>query len=429
MERDPSAFENRGYLVVSAEPNSSLPYRDFDAWLVENKHMLVSPLPLGLILDQIDTAKVEGDLRANIDAAEIPLHTVNADQDVGALSAKWAIDALCNATKLLGDTRRSLAEIRTQHELVQRNFVEAKAWLNNMLAPKFSLVRAFPRASGYVHLRKTQTLRQALPCSSRGLAAIDIFVGEVEGHDAPRLSTRLVRWNGDTIAEFCVEPFSPKGGWLRLPLSQAVSGDDEDCILEIQCRSGVAEIWLAKPVPFEHLRASMADEVLAAPLALKVWGGLPGVSLPRIGHTHATLSTDKATYLTAADLPKPAAFIGSVSHIAQQGSFELRPDIYGKALIVLNDIALENFCNVEAFLQFLGDAGAIVTFSLTAPGVIKSASDSYRLPQGNFLDETQFVRLADHAHLANVDIVLRLENAHPGAALKLWALKLARDIT
>tara|TARA_R110002049_G_scaffold60069_3_gene161904 strand:- start:1933 stop:3198 length:1266 start_codon:yes stop_codon:yes gene_type:complete len=418
---------NRGYIVVSAGTLDYIPCCNFNVWLRCNAGTLVSPLPLGFILNERDITKLPAATRANIEAARLPLEKLVDGLDIAALAVRWAIDALESATEQLGGARKSLAEIRFQQELVQRNFVETESWLNAMLAPKFSLVREIPRGSGYIQLQVDQTIRLALPCSSRGLAAVDIYAGVKDGLGRCELSAQLVRWNGECIAAFDNIALTEKCGWARLRLPHGVSGDDEDCSVDLRCVSGDAEIGLALPVPFNHLRAFKNGCELAAPLALKIWGGLPGVGLPKIGKVSAALAASQISYLTSVDLPVPLALIGSYTTIQEQGSIELRPEPSGKALVVMRNVSLETDCDIEAFLQFLGDDGAVATFSTTLPGVIKVGTDSYRLPQGSFINATQLTRLADHARSPKVDIVLRLENAHPGSVIKLWALKLSRS--
>lgn len=421
MDNSDHTTPNRGYVVVSAGLHCHLQHQPFSQWRDKNEIALVSPLPLGFAVTAADLAAMSSQQIANIAAAHLPIETCVTNQDVTAIAVGWAFDALGVMAGQMGDMRAAMAALRRQHEDTQLAFSQTEDWLATMLAPRFVQVRQFPRASGQVRVVAGDWLRQKLPCSQRGLAAIDVFAG---ASNPGGMIARLLRWNGDILAEFIVPHLTPSLGWHRLALPCGLSGPDEDVTLEMSCTVGEMTLGLAQPVPFEHLRALTKQGRVATPLALTIWAGLPGVTLPPIGQAEQGMPAHQGQYLAAMDLDAPHALKGTVYRHKDQGGIELRPDDQGAALMVIRKVQLGENAEIEAFVQMFGDTGAIVTFAATHPGMIVNASDSYRLPSGRFMAAAQFCRTSDAIGQPVMDIVLRVENAHPGSALRLWALKL-----
>ena len=411
-------------IIVSAEFEPILAGRrlhSFAAWRKNLTVVFESPQPIGFLLSQSDKALIPNEILQQLSELGIPIIVPDGtDQVLSSIFALYDSRHL-SSLKAIHELRAGNAAVRIQHERTQSNFAATEDWLAAMLAPKFVKIRHLLASDDRVAFVEGDRFCQMLPISSFGLAAIDLDMQLDEGAN---LSARLLRSNGEILAEFIVQAAPAIDRSHRLILQSAIDGPPEDVWLEVKCTAGAGRILLARPVPIPDLFARLNGEALRQSLALSLWCSLPGTQLPPLDNEQG--GDAGWGFVSHGEGASPTALRGHVTVFAGQGMVELRPDPKGNGLAVFQDVKFGDVAQIEAFLQMLGDDGATVTFEAVPGGIISNASDAYRLKTGSFIAITDYTRLAATVPAGTVDVVLRIENAHPGAALRLWALKVLR---
>lgn len=405
-------------LVTSGHNWAGFSCVSLDVWLAENQAGLRAPLPLGLLIDAADYDRLSADMIAALRAAHVPVAPVTDPAQDAVTLARWAGAQVQYARQQVNDLRRANAALRVQHETMQRNFDAAEGWLHMMQAPRFVRLRHFPFDQQQAKLAVGQPLQQTLPAAARGLAAVDFWAVAPQGG---AVTVRICDNTGANIAQSQVSLAHGISGWQRAQFSRAIGGLETDVYAEFHLDHG-ADIALGLALPSATLSvlARCGPEVLDRPLAMTLWGGLPEVTLPAIGY-----STPAPTrYVLPIELPTPVALRGVVDVVENPGMLALRAEDAGTGAAVMRNVDFAGHTQSEAFVQILGDDGATVTIAALAPGVISERADLYRLDTGQFIPANQPARIAFAVNDGCADLVVRLENAHPGSVLHLWALRL-----
>jgi len=411
-------FENMVGLITSGQDWAGFTCMSLNDWIDQNQHGLVAPLPLGLLLDAADINRLPLEISAALDAAHVPVAAVTNPELDAATIVGWAATRVQRALGDVNDLRRANAALRVQHEILQRNFDTAEGWLHTMHAPRFVRLRHFPPDQMRVQLEQDQPIQQPLPAAARGLTALDFWIDAPQG---ATIGVQICDFQGIALATTQMQLLKGATGWQRAQLLRAIGGAETDVYVSLELREGAeVELALALPTAVQSYHARRGPDILERPLAMTLWAGLPEVSLPAVGYAAA----QTMRYLVPAELPTPTPLCGSVELFENPGVITLRPAATGTGAAILRDVDFGKSTQIEAFVQVFGNDGASVTINAVAPGVIADRADLYRLDTGQFLPANQPARIEFGTDMARADLVVRIENAHPGSALNLWALHL-----
>jgi len=240
--------------------------------------------------------------------------------------------------------RAESASLRADYMQLQQNFARVEDFLHGAFAPQFMCARSWAFANA-----KTinGAVRQRLPVGSPGLVAIDIW--------AMVAGVGRLRFTRETGADFGPEiVLKPSGqGWVRAQLERPLAGLAEDVFVELETDFGLG---LSQKTPLDPLRASGAN----APLAMRIWKGLPGVRLPNMA------PGPPRHIIPVSALPDPEVSGGRVRRLREREAFSLHPGVDGKMTLVFRGIGIDAPANVAAFAQNFGPE--TVTLSLGAGG-------------------------------------------------------------
>jgi Family of unknown function (DUF6212) len=137
-----------------------------------------------------------------------------------------------------------------------------------------------PQDSGEPGARR---LLQRLPVDSLGVAGVAI---DFRTPPAPGTAIGIGLYgleNDRTYAEWSIDSSHVPTGWLHLALNRAIDEPDVGLLVIVDLPAGLGHSALAfgQPHPYEEFRAYVeGGEPLHAPLALRIYGGLPGVRVP-----------------------------------------------------------------------------------------------------------------------------------------------------
>lgn len=394
----------------------------FSLWQANNRDALESPLPIGVavtrsVLDEAPTRLIQA-----LEAAHVPVEICD-DMLEAETVIRWLTTSLDSAMQNLHVARRGNAALRRSQDELQRSFVDAEAWLHMMLAPKFVCEREIVPSAATVMLAKGEALVQLLPVSSYGLIAVDLWIDAAEELPVVELATA----QNELIGSLTAIPHSRPAGNLRYVVERGIAGEPKDVVLRVRnvARSSIS-IRLGENTAQTTFRASHANSICAAPMAMRIWKGLPGVRGPEIQSAQKG-SAAKTRFVMPAEIVSLKTLRGRCENHDSLGAIEMRPDRDGRAILVIEGVSAAPCKEIFAYVQLFGDDGAAFTICATPPGAIVSADQAYRLPVGRFVPATQYTHLGCAVNEPEFDLVLRLEQAKPGAALWIWALKLVLD--
>jgi len=316
-----------------------------DAWISQEKIVWVGALPVcALIESRAGSAFAASALAAFLAQERVPVISLESpsSSQVGRAVFEQALIAVNENRAAAAALRVESGELRRDFMQLQQSFAITEDFLNTVFAPQFTCVRAWEFAGETLRAGRC---RQRLPIGSPGLVAVDIWV-----MGAGRVRLRFVRETGaDYGPEF--EMNSTGEGWLRAMLPVPLSGLAEDVTVEIE--SDVA-LGLSLPTPVSYLDASSAH----APLALRVWKGLPGVRLPEMQ------PAKQRFIIPASAMPEPEVSGGVAKRLRGRDAFSFHPGHDGKMDFSFKGIEVPSAANIAVYTQNFGPE--TVTLSLAA---------------------------------------------------------------
>jgi hypothetical protein len=302
-------------------------------WVEAKDIVWQGPLPLCAVVSADDAPTFEGSALAQfLSGAGVAVVT-----NIEAVLATALIAEKATAAAL----RAEAAALRQDYMRLQQSFAETEDFLNAAFAPTFTCARAWEPTEGAV----SGAVTQRLPVGSIGLVAVDVWA-----RGAGKATLRFGRLTGPDFGE----PISLEAkaeGWLRAMLPTPLNGLAEDVVIRVEADF---ELGLSLPIPQDYMYATNAK----APLALRVWKGLPGCRIPE-------MEPHGARYvLPASALPVPEVTGGTAKLMSRRDAYSLHPGHDGKMDFVFRGIEVLSAANIAAYTQNFGPEP--VTLSLAA---------------------------------------------------------------
>ena len=201
-------------------------------------------------------------------------------------------------------------------------------------------------------------------------------------------------------------------GWLHLSLSHAIdrSGLSLFVTIDFPAGHGAYALGLGSPHPYERFRARIIDGALPAPLAMRIYGGLPGVRVPAttaaIAPTGASLPS--VTYVNA-DIYKSVRQVfplpnsgepNFVLYDAKLASITVHPRAGGAMTVARFDLEVPaNAWRISAHIALEHESANPTEFALMSAPVAESGDDALLLAE---LDE-QSARFSGWVRLAALE--------------------------
>jgi len=250
--------------------------------------------------------------------------------------------ALLRERQTAASLRAESAALRRDFMRLQQSFAETEDFLNAAFAPVFTCARVWEYAEGAV----AGEVAQRLPVGSIGLVAVDIWA---RGAGVGQL--RFGRLTGPDFGEPIVIEAAQEG-WVRAMLRVPLSGLAEDVVIRVVADF---DLGLSLPIPLTYMHASGAE----APLALRVWKGLPGCRIPE-------MTPRGARYvLPASALPEPEVQGGTAKLMSGRDAYSLHPGHDGKMDFVFRGVEVSSASNIAAYTQNFGPEPVTVSLAAT----------------------------------------------------------------
>lgn len=293
---------------------------------------------------------------------------------------------------LAHELRSEAAQLRQDYMKLQQTFNVTEDFLYNAFAPSFTCARHW-ETTGETVAGKT---RQRLPIGSPGLVAVDIWAG-----GPGRATLRLMREIGADFAPV-VELSASEEGWIRALLPRPLEGLAEDVMIEVEAEFSLG---LSLPTPLSKLHASGAE----APLALRIWRGLPGVRLPNMQAGPAR------HIIPVSNLPEPEVSGGTYKPLKGRDAVALHPGHDGKMAMVIRGLDVPAPANIAAYMQNFGPE--TVRLSL-------AVSDDARVREVFLPPESHVQVDVDVASAGVVDLHFKLRAPSPVVSVYLRGIEI-----
>lgn len=200
---------------------------------------------------------------------------------------------LARARLLASSAKRSLGLLRRDYDRLQGSFAEVEEFLYTLGGPKLSLCVEYPPTAETIVLSSGPPKAAAemsgivirLPTYASGLIAAEVWVREIHGRGSLKVAVEDLA--GTVLAEGEVEVDGARQrASLLIPFRRSATRLFRDCRLRLRAVASGGDglkvsMALSSPHPQPAFCASVdAGRVLAAPLALRVWRGLPDTTPP-----------------------------------------------------------------------------------------------------------------------------------------------------
>ena len=354
-------------------------------WLAQALPLWEGVLPVCALVSPQDWAGFEqSPLAGFLATAQVPVIEVVNDATASTLAQTvlgQVLAVLTDARTLAHVLRREAAQLRQDYMALQQSFNVTEDFLYSAFAPPFSCARQWDMA-GETISGKT---RQRLPVGSPGVVAVDIWAA---GPGKARL--RLARETGADFAPLIEFEASGKG-WQRAQLEKPLEGLAEDMVIEVESDF---DLGLSLPTPLTRFHAEGAD----APLALRIWKGLPGVRLPN-------MQPGPVRYIIPASaLPEPELTGGTCKHLEGRDALSLHPGHDGKMTAVFRGVEVPQAANIASFVQNFGPETVRLSMALSDDAPVREA----------FLPPESHVQCdVDVASPGTVDLYIKLRAPSP----------------
>ncbi len=332
-------------------------------------------LPLVALVAPEDEAAFAGSaLAAFLQGAGVP---VGKEEDFTAA----ALAALGEERRISARLRAESAALRQDYMRLQQSFAETEDFLNAAFAPTFTCARAWEWAEGGV----SGAVVQRLPVGSIGLVAVDIWaMGAGSG------TLRFGRLTGPDFGEKIALGAAGEG-WVRAMLPRPLAGLAEDVVIRVEADFALG---LSLPVPLDYMHATGAK----APLALRVWKGLPGCRIPKME------PRGERYVLPASAMPAPEVQGGTAKLMGGRDAWSLHPGHDGKMDFVFRGIEVPSPANLAAYVQNFGPEPVTLSLADNAEEVARCNM----LPPESHVQIDMFVTEA-----GKVDLHFKLRAASP----------------
>ncbi|NOR61222.1 MAG: hypothetical protein GQ535_01860 [Rhodobacteraceae bacterium] len=353
-------------------------------WLAAGNILWEGALPVCAVVGATDAAAFKGSALASFLAASgvVVIENVEAALIAALSTEKQATAAL----------RAESAALRQDFMRLQQSFAETEDFLNAAFAPVFTCARAWEFAEGAV----SGAVIQRLPVGSIGLVAVDVWA---MGAGSGQLC--FGRLTGPDFGEPIA--LEAKGeGWVRAMLPKPLAGLAEDVIIRVKADF---ELGLSLPIPLRYMHAEGAK----APLALRVWKGLPGCRIPE-------MEPRAARYvLPASALPEPEVQGGTAKLMSGRDAYSLHPGHDGKMDFVFRGIEVAGAANIAAYTQNFGPEHVTLSLATTDGEVARRNM----LPPESHVQCDLFV-----AEAGKVDLHFKLRAASPLVSVFLRGIEI-----
>jgi hypothetical protein len=179
--------------------------------------------------------------------------------------------------------------VRQEHEEALERFASLEDATAGFSAPKRVSRLHLPASTAQVRLSATaagdgRSVRQLMPTFAAGIAAIEIRLpGPPTGRGGSVQVDLLAGGDADPVHRWTVPAEQLREGWLRLFLDKAATSREQDATLAIAWEAdgpGSVALNLSRPLPLKEFCGVLDDgSLLSAPLALRVWGMVPGATV------------------------------------------------------------------------------------------------------------------------------------------------------
>ena len=204
-----------------------------------------------------------------------------------------------DTSKRITTLQRQYLGLRKLHEDMQNAFSTVEAYLSQAKLPPVQLAFDTPLTDKSVEPFEINNshsliLKQLLPVSSRGLAAIELHIARTDPEARGDLIVSLKACEdktANTVWQIPYQQLSP--GWRGLDLPHIDLGRkrDVELIVEWQTKIGSApSLSLSKQQPILESKAYNDEITLENSLAIRIWQGLPGTRKVTSPYLHKTKS-------------------------------------------------------------------------------------------------------------------------------------------
>lgn len=278
--------------------------------------------------------------------------------------------------------RRALATLRQDYDNLQTAFADVEAFLGTVGGPILTLCVDQGPSGETTDLVSAPdggpggAVSLGLPCGTAGLVAIDLGV---EDTDRPcEVTLELTDAGGGMLATTQTAlPANAASGWRRLSFPHGVRGGNVDGVASMRLRGldgpARASLRLSQPSPIPALCARHEDGAqLDAPLALRVWRGLPGVRPPAEGLAEdGTLRLHHGAARAARLLRcyDPDIGFDPISYWEREDGVLVHPPVRGATTAIIERIRLPKVVGVTATIHHAHRGGPSIRFAVAAlPG-------------------------------------------------------------
>lgn len=227
--------------------------------------------------------------------AQMPAAVVWNGDDVGAAVASLVglVAGHVNAgARRLALSNKELKTLRSLNDDLQNRFAAIEAFLNRYGLQPLDLIFANEPAENPLNPNVLATapaegICQILPVPSAGVSSVAIHVESMGGRQDLKMRAQLVTLEDQRIVEtWQFTSGDLLAGWNNFGLTRSLAGLRRTLEFRLQIEQSedempVLSVGGLQPIEMFQVRgASTGAPVLKNSLALQVWGGIPGVSMP-----------------------------------------------------------------------------------------------------------------------------------------------------
>lgn len=328
------------------------------------------------------------DSKVILEGLDIPVLTALDGVDLRAWVTSTVLDKLRDVRGAAADERRASAILRSEYMDLQDKFADLESFFRELGSPPYSVALSFPETPDEVLTaalsdtesseevgRYTFELRQALPISLVGVSAVALYLTRLpeERNQPLRLSFEDA---GRQVGVIEAGWGDVSLGWNSFRLAKALPHLCADASLVVRCdldQRDAAGFGLAPPAPLQRLH--LATNGLCPPgsmLALKVYRGIPGLSVPAVHGSlpHGRTAPDRSTVLLPSHCPRPEIFEAPaeresfvhVDYWANENAIMVHGTTSGPVTAVIRNIAVENVLQVTASVNSLHKESPVLGF-------------------------------------------------------------------
>lgn len=379
----------------------------------------------------------------------VPVLELEPGKDAGVVVHGWIqrqlVDRLDRAEAAAAHERSASGRIRADLMKLQDNFSSFDAFFNQLGAPTFSCALDIPIGGQEVVAaepmdaidpadERTFKITQALPISAHGIAGLELHVTRLPQSPDAMLTVALgldcsvdVPWSDLSI------------GWNRLLFPRCLGGERADALISITTTLRVrdsAAFGLGPPTPLA--RFHLATDGRCPPeatLAIRVWRGVPGATIPPLQRALPKPRGREADrLLLASDCPRPELLSApdrredfvNTDFWAREDAIFVHGTMLGPVRAIVRNVEVSGLTGVSAIVNAAHAKSPELGFRLdVAPsgGAETLSSDTAHswttlLPQ-QWGEAHAFL---DRPHSGAVDLVLTVRTVNATTSNWAWGL-------